>query len=176
MVPQQTHAVFYAAGAIGYQGEIVFAHLFLRQTKTTMIRGCGLQHAGLQPAPKTLLVRLGPKWRAHDMSRRGVPVGMPVNGIVDKQVARQDFAEHPLPLVSRPLDGLQGILARSMHQIQGDAHYLGDSYRPVRGLAFHFRRPGQGVALGPGDALFNKLALQVEDQLAVFSVDGADGA
>ena len=141
-----------------------------------MIRRGGLQQAGLQPPPQRFLVLFRPERRAHDVSRGRVPVRVAVDGIIDKQVRRQHFAEYPLSFVARPGDRLQGINAGSMHDVQGHIHYLGNAYRPVGGLSLHFRRPGQRVAFRSGDALFEDFPLQVEDQFTIFSVHGTQGA
>ena len=113
-----------------------------------------------------------PERGAHDVGRGRVPVGVAVDGIIDKQVSRQRLAEYPLSFVARPGNRLQGLNAGGMHDVQGHVHYLGNAYRPVGGLSLHFRRPGQRVAFRPGDALFEDFLLQVKHQFTIFSVHG----
>ena len=108
------------------------------------------------------------------MGRGGIPVRMAVDRIVDQQVPGQDLAEDPLALVAGAGDGLQRLDAGVVHDVDRHVQHLGDADRPVRRLALDLRRPRHGMALRPGDALFQQLVLQVRDQFAVLRVHGAD--
>ncbi len=141
-----------------------------------MVGRRGLQIARLQAAPQRLLMLLGPERRAHHVRRREIPIGILIDRIIDQQMPGQHLAEHALALVARARDRLQRFLAGIVHDIERHAQHLGDTDGAVGGLALHLRRARQRVAFRPCDAGCDQLLLQVEHQLAIFGMDGTDGA
>ena len=176
IVPEDRHAIFHAAGAVGDLGEVGAAHRLLRRAKAAVVGCRGLQIARLQAAPQDFLVLLGPERRAHHVRRRHVPVGIAIDRIIDHEVAGQHLAEHALALVARARDGLERFAAGIVHDVERHAEHLGDPDGAIGSLALDLGRPRQRMALGAGYAGFQELLLQMEHQLAILGVDGADRA
>lgn len=110
--------------------------------------------------------------RAHDVGGGARPVRVAVHRLVDHQMARQHLAEHAQALVARAGDHLHRILGRHVHDVHRHTQHLRDADRAIGGLALHLGRARQRMRLRPGDAVREQLALELEDQLAVFRVHG----
>jgi hypothetical protein len=151
------------------------------------MRFCGSRtRSGQKPRPgaspdakaveEGLLVVLGAERRAHHPGRRAVPVGVVVDALVDREILRQRLAVDPQAGLARPLDRVVRLAAGDVDDVERHAHGLRDHDRPVRRLALDVRRPGERVALRPGDALVEELLLEEEHGVAVLRVDHRQGA
>ncbi|MNJ43009.1 hypothetical protein D3C77_379940 [compost metagenome] len=177
-IPEHSHAVFDAGGAVGNAAEVVASDGFLLGTEAAVVGGGGVQVARLQAAPERFLVAVlawAEGW-THHIAGCGLPVGMAVDTVVQQQVPGQYLAVHRLAFGAGIADFIERFAGGHMHQVHRRAQGFGNADGAAGRLALHLRRARQRMRLGPGNALGQQLALQVIDQLAVLGMHGGHRA
>lgn len=82
----------------------------------------------------------------------------------------QRFAEHAHAFLACPADRLVRLLAGDVHDIERHAGHVGDHDGPICRLAFHFRRPRIGMALGTVVAGGEQFLRQGRDHVAILGM------
>ena len=101
-----------------------------------MIGRGGLETSGSQPGPQSVLVMPGAERRAHDISGGRLPIGVPVDGLVDHEMLGEDLAEDAVAGCPGAGDGLGGLFGRDMDDIDRRSQHIGDGDGALGCLAF----------------------------------------
>lgn len=136
MGPEQRHAIFQPAGAIGDLAEITEAEAFLVGGEGAMVGRHALQRAGGETRPEAILMlAVAEGWR-HDPAGSMVPVGIGVFAFIEDQVLDQRFAINAHAVLTRTADGFMCLLAGCMNDIKRRTGHIGDDDGAVGRFAF----------------------------------------
>ena len=78
---------------------------------------------------------------------------------------------NPLARLTRPANGLMGLLTRCVNDIKRAACHISNHNCAVRSLAFHFRRPRIGMAFRPCNAARQKISLHPRHHITILGVN-----
>lgn len=150
VVPEDAHAVFDAAGAVGDFAEVVAPRGLLRRAEAAMVRRGRVQRAGLQTFPQRLLVFFAAKRRRHDMGGGVFEIRAFVDAVVNQQMPCEHFAKHALAVGAGALNGVERLDGGVVHDIERHVQNIGNSNRAFGRFAFHAGRARHRVAFGAG--------------------------
>jgi hypothetical protein len=117
-----------------------------------MVGGDDMQRSRLQAGPQARLMVFRPKRRRHHAPRRVIPILVEILAVVEHEMLDQRFAEDALAGSARPRDGVMGVAAGGMDDVERTAGHVRDHDRPVGRLALDGGRPRIGVSFGSGHA------------------------
>src|SRR5215211_4436446 len=116
-----------------------------------------------------LLILFGPRWRRVDVLGT-FEVRLIQRRLVDEQVLGTGLAPGVPVVRARLRDGIYGLLAGDVDDVERGSGYASELYRPVRRLALGDGRTRRGVPLRLGLSLRERLLDEDVDRVAVLGV------